>query len=427
MTTRLAEVYALGQSPWCDNVSRDQIQAGTFQRLIEQDAIVGVTSNPSIFQKAMTAGSAYDEQFRDLAARGLDAMSIYQLMANQDIGDVLALFRPVYERTHGIDGYVSLEVSPLLAYETQKTIEEAKQLWTHLDHPNLLVKIPGIAQGIPAIEACIAEGINVNVTLIFSLAAYEQVILAYLSGLEKLAASGTKPLAQVASVASFFVSRVDTLVDRLLDEKAAATTDVRQKQHLQGLKGKGAIANAKLAYQLYKAYFVEGSKAERFKALQERGAQVQRPLWASTGTKNPAYRDVMYVEELIGPNTVNTMPPATLDAFQDHGTAASTVERDVASARQVMQDLDAVGIPITQVTDALEREGVATFKTAFEDLLHTLDDKRRALAQEQAAKGNASAEGAARSDGRSGSVAGANSTSGTKRGDTEPAKTRGEE
>jgi transaldolase len=415
MINRLAEVYALGQSPWCDNVARDQIQAGTFQRLIEQGAIVGVTSNPSLFQKAMTAGSAYDEQFRDLAAQGLDATSIYQLMANQDIRDVLAIFRPIYDRTHGRDGYVSLEVSPLLAYETQKTIVECKQLWTHLNQPNLFIKIPGIAQGVPAIEACIAQGINVNVTLIFSLAACEQVIQAYLSGLEKLAARSTKPLSQVASVASLFVSRVDTLVDRLLDEKSAATMDAIQKRHMQELKGKAAIANAKLAYQLYTSYFVEGPKAERFKALQEQGARVQRPLWASTGTKNPAYRDVMYVEELIGPNTVNTMPPATIDAFQDHGTVASTVEQDVAAARQVMHDLNTVGIQIAQVTDTLEQEGVATFKTAFEDLLQKLDDKRRALAREQAVQGNASAEGAARSDGHSGGVAGANSTQSTSR------------
>jgi transaldolase len=422
MTNRLAEVYTLGQSPWCDTIARDQIRQGTFELMIERDAIVGVTSNPSLFQKAMTVGSAYDEQFRDLAAQQLDALSIYQIMANQDIRDVLALFRPVYDRTHGIDGYVSLEVSPVLAYETQKTIVEAKQLWTHLNQPNLFIKIPGIAQGIPAIEACIAEGINVNVTLIFSLAAYEQVILAYLSGLEKLAARGTKPLGQVASVASFFVSRVDTLVDRLLDEKAAATTNASQKQHVHGLKGKAAIANAKLAYQLYTSSFVTGPKAERFKALQARGAQVQRPLWASTGTKNPAYCDVMYVEELIGPNTVNTMPPATINAFQDHGSVALTVEQDVAAARQVMQDLDTVGIPIKQVTDILEQEGVATFKTAFEDLMQKLDDKRRALAQEQAAQGDASAEVAARSGGRSGEVAGANSTPATKRAGEEPAK-----
>ncbi len=419
-TNRLAQVYALGQSPWYDTIARGLIQQGTFQQMMEQDAIVGVTSNPSLFQKAMTVGTAYDEQFRDLAAQQLDALSIYQIMANQDISDVLALFLPIYKRTHGGDGYVSLEVSPLLAYETQKTIEEAKQLWTHLNHPNLLVKIPGIAQGIPAIETCIAEGINVNVTLIFSLAAYEQVILAYLSGLEKLAARGTKPLSQVASVASFFVSRVDTLVDRLLDEKAEATTDASEKLHLHALRGKAAIANAKLAYQLYKAYFIEGPKSERFKALQAQGAQVQRPLWASTGTKNPAYRDVMYVEELIGPNTVNTMPPATLAAFQDHGTAAATVEQDVAAARQVMQDLDVVGIQISQVTDTLEREGVATFKTAFEDLLHSLDDKRRALAQEQAVQGNTSAQAAARSDGHSGDVAGANSTSDSERADPTP-------
>ncbi|GCE25126.1 transaldolase [Dictyobacter alpinus] len=411
MKNRLAEVSALGQSPWYDTIARDQIQQGTFQRLIEQDAIVGVTSNPSLFQKAMTTGSAYDEQFRDLAAQQLDALSIYQIMANQDIQNVLAIFRPVYDRTHGIDGYVSLEVSPLLAYETQKTIDEAKQLWAHLHQPNLCIKIPGIAQGIPALEACIAEGINVNVTLIFSLAAYEQVILAYLSGLEKLAASGTKPLHQVASVASFFISRVDTLVDHLLEEKIAATVDVKQQQQMRLLKGKAAIANAKLAYQLYRSYFVAGPKSERFKLLQAQGAQVQRPLWASTGTKNPAYRDVVYVEELIGSQTVNTMPPTTIVAFQDHGRVAATVEQGVAAAQQVMLDLDRVGIAMTEVTDQLEKEGVATFKTAFEDLLQKLDDKRRALAQQQANKGDQSAEKAAQSDGHSGEVAGANISS----------------
>jgi transaldolase len=420
MTSKLAEVYALGQSPWCDNVARDQINAGVFQQMIEQDSVVGVTSNPSLFQKAMTAGNAYDEQFRNLAAQQLDAMSIYQIMANQDISTVLALFRPIYDRTNGIDGYVSLEVSPLLAYETEKTLAEAKQLWTHLNQPNLFIKIPAVAEGIPAIEACIAQGINVNVTLIFSLDTYEQVILAYLSGLEKLTASRTMPLDRVASVASFFVSRVDTLVDRLLDEQVAVTRDSSQKQQLEGLKGKAAIANAKLAYQMYISYFVEGPKAERFKALQARGAQVQRPLWASTSTKNPAYRDVMYVEELIGPQTVNTMPPATIAAFQDHGTVALTVEQNVAAARQVMQDLDTVGIQITQITDTLEKEGVATFKTAFEVLLQRLNDKRRALAQEQAAKGDATAEAAARSGGRSGGVAGANSMPATKCAGEEP-------
>lgn len=406
---RLEELYRLGQSPWCDNVARDQIRAGTFQQMIAQDSIVGVTSNPSLFQKAMTAGSAYDDQFRDLAAQGLDAQSIYQVMANQDIGDVLDLFRPVYDHTNRVDGYVSLEVSPLLAYETEKTIAEARQLWAHLNRPNLFIKIPAVAQGLPAIEACIAEGINVNVTLIFSLDAYERVILAYLSGLEKLAASGKKPLGHVASVASFFVSRVDTLVDHLLDEQVAATNEPGQQQHLAGLKGKAAIANAKLAYQVYRSYFVAGAKADRFKALQAQGAQVQRPLWASTSTKNPAYRDVMYVEELIGPHTVNTMPPATIAAFQDHGTVALTVEQAVGAAQQVIEDLRGVGIEMRQVTERLETAGVALFKTAFEDLLQRLDEKRRQLAKEQATQGDPRAAAAAQGGGRSAGIAGANS------------------
>jgi transaldolase len=413
MTRKLADLYRLGQSPWCDNVAREQIKAGTFQQLITQDAIVGVTSNPSLFQKAMTAGNAYDDQFRELAAQGLDAQSIYQVMANQDIGDVLDLFRPIYDRTHRVDGYVSLEVSPLLAYETEQTIAEARQLWAHLNRPNLFIKIPAVAQGIAAIEACIAEGINVNVTLIFSLDAYERVILAYLAGLEKLAASGKKPPGHVASVASFFVSRVDTLVDRLLDERSAATNDLIQKQRLAALRGKAAIANAKLAYQLYRAFFVEGPKAERFKSLQALGAQVQRPLWASTSTKNPAYRDVMYVERLIGPNTVNTMPPATIAAFQDHGTVALTVEQEIEEARQTVEDLSAVGIQMKQVTDTLETEGVALFKTSFEDLLQRLDDKRRQLAAEQAAQGDPTAAAAAKSSGHSAGIAGANSATST--------------
>jgi transaldolase/glucose-6-phosphate isomerase len=325
-------------------------------------------------------------------------------MANQDIKDVLDIFRPVYDRTKRKDGYVSLEVSPLLAYETEKTIAEAKQLWQHLDKPNLFIKIPAVSQGIPAIEATIADGISVNVTLIFSLEAYERVILAYLSGLEKLAASGKKPLGEIASVASFFVSRVDTLVDKLIDEKIAATNDDAQKQKLAALKGKAAIANAKLAYQMYKSYFVEGIRAERFKSLQAQGAQVQRPLWASTSTKNPAYRDVMYVEELIGPDTVNTMPPATIVAFHDHGNAEITVEKDLDAAHKVIADLSEVGIEMKKVTDQLEEEGVALFKNSFEDLLKELDQKRQKLAQEQ---GNSAA---ANSKGQPAGVAGVNST-----------------
>jgi transaldolase len=345
----------------------------------------------------------------------LDAHSIYQIMANQDISDALDIFRPVYDRTNGIDGYVSLEVSPLLAHETQKTISEAKQLWSHLNKPNLFIKIPAVAEGIPAIETCIAEGININITLIFSLDVYERVIQAYLSGLEKLAASGKKPLKHVASVASFFVSRVDTLVDRLLDEKATATNDPAQKQKLVELKGKAAIANAKLAYQMFRSYFIEGAKSERFKALQAQGAQIQRPLWASTSTKNPAYRDVMYVEELIGPNTVDTMPPATIAAFQDHGVVALTVEKAVNTARQTLEDLNTVGIQMKEVTNTLENDGVAIFKKSFEELLQQLDEKRRTLAKEQAAKGHPTADAAANSSGRPAGVAGANSSASTIR------------
>jgi len=330
-------------------------------------------------------------------------------MANQDIHDVLTIFRPVYDHTNRVDGYISLEVSPLLADETEKTTAEARQLWAHLNQPNLFIKIPETAQGLAAIEACIAEGINVSVTLIFSREAYEHVVLAYLRGLEKLAERGQKPLSQVASVTSFFVSRVDTLVDSLLDEKITATSNPAQKHHLERLRGKAAIANAKLAYQMYRSYFVEGPKAERFKTLQAQGAQVTCALWGSTSTKNPAYRDVMYVEELIGPNTVNTMPPATIAAFQDHGRVALTLEQGVDAAQQVMEDLREVGIEMRQVTNRLETDGVALFKTAFEDVLQHLDDKRRTLAEEQAAQGNSTAAQAAISSGHSRGITGAES------------------
>jgi len=409
MINRLAEVHHLRQSPWCDYVARQDIRDGKFQQLIEQDSIVGVTSNPSIFQKAMTTGDAYDTQFRELATQGLDAHSIYQIMANQDIGDALDIFRLVYESSNRQDGYVSLEVSPLLAHNTEKTLTEARRLWSHLNRPNLFIKIPATPEGIPALETCIAEGMNINVTLIFSLTVYEQVIQAYINGLEKLATSGQKPLNQVASVASFFVSRVDTLVDQLLDEKIAATQDTTQKEKIAGLKGKAAIANAKQAYQIYRAYFVEGPNAERFQILQAQGAQVQRPLWASTSTKNPSYRDVMYVEELIGPNTVNTMPPATITAFQDHGTVALTVEKELASANKAMEDLASIGIHMDHVTQKLEDDGVALFKKSFEELLQGLDTKRRALAQEQAAQGHPTAREAAQGSGHSANVAGSSS------------------
>ena len=379
MTTPLADLYALGQSPWNDNVARDEIKAGKFQDLINNFSIVGVTSNPTIFAKAMTAGNAYDDQFRELAGRGLETEDIYEAMAIQDINDVLDIFRPVYDRTGGLDGCVSLEVSPRLAYDTDKTLAAAKRFFSHINKPNLLVKIPATREGIPAIEAAIAEGININVTLIFGLDYYEEVINAYISGLEKLAQSGKKPLHQVLSVASFFVSRVDTLVDKLLDEKVAAG-----HAHAADLKGQAAIANAKMAYQLYKQYFVEGGeKSERFLKLKAHGARVQRPLWASTSTKNPAYRDVLYVEELIGADTVDTMPPATIVAFQDHGKAAATIEKDVDGARKLLDDLKTVDIHMQEVTDKLLSDGAASFTKDYEGLLHSIDEKRKKLAAEE--------------------------------------------
>jgi transaldolase len=384
---RLQHLHAAGQSVWLDNIRRSLITSGELDRLIGEDALTGITSNPSIFEKAIGGSSDYDEALKKLVAGGKKgAGELFEALAVEDIQMACDRLRPVYERTHGLDGYVSIEVSPHLLHDTAATVAEAHRLHDEVNRPNVLVKIPASEEGLPAIEACLAEGISINITLIFSLAFYERVALAYLSALEKRVAAG-QPIDRVAPVASFFVSRVDTLVDKLLEEKLK-TAQGAEHDRLTGLLGKAAIANARLAYEKYQAIFHKG---ERFAALKAKGAMVQRCLWASTSTKNPRYRDVLYVEELIGPETVNTMPGATIEAFLDHGVVARTITHDVAGAHQVLRDLEALGISYAQVTQQLLDEGGKLFSDAFDTLMKALEQKRDTLLAEMGGGSHAGA------------------------------------
>ncbi len=363
--TRLHDLYnEAGQSPWIDNLSRPAIRGGDLQELVDK-GMRGVTSNPTIFQKAMTGSDAYDEQFRSLVERGSVEAAFWD-MAIDDVTAACGVLRPVHDSVAGADGFVSLEVNPLLANDTGRTIEAARSLHERIALPNLMVKIPATAEGVPAIEKMISEGRNINVTLIFSLSRYQDVMEAYLSGLETLAGAGGD-VASVHSVASFFVSRVDTEVDRRLE---ALGTEAR------GLEGKAAVAQAKLAYALFQDAF----HGARWDALAARGAHVQRPLWASTSTKNPAYPDLLYVDNLVGPDTVNTMPDATIDAFLDHGTVARTVDTGVDEARSELDRLAGVGVDMADVSRVLEEEGVAAFTKSYEELLQALTDKANAAA-----------------------------------------------
>ena len=362
--SQLHQLSELGQSVWIDSLSRGWIKEGELARMMSEDAVVGVTSNPTIFQKAMSEGEWYDEQLREVIQAHDDTKEIFLQLAVQDIKDACDLFRPVWDETNGGDGYVSLEVDPNLGYETGATIDEAVRLHDWVDRPNLHVKIPATQPGLAAIEEMIARGRNINVTLIFSLERHQEVAEAYISGLERLVEAGGDP-STVASVASFFVSRVDTEADRRLDEVG----------HPE-LKGKLAIANAKLAYQNYKQTF----SGERWDALAAKGASKQRCLWASTSTKNPDYCDVMYVEELIGPETVDTMPKETIDAFQEHGEAALTLEKDLDEAHQLFEQLAEAGVDYDDVSDTLEREGVQKFIGSFTELLEGIESKRGQLA-----------------------------------------------
>jgi transaldolase len=362
---RLAE---LGQSIWYDNIERGLLENGEMAAMVTRGEIRGVTSNPTIFMNAITKTADYDAGLAPLAAAGQSAEAIFWQLAVEDIQNAADLFRPLYQATNGGDGFVSLEVNPTLAHDTEATLIEAQTLWHRVDRPNLMIKIPATRAGIPAVRAAIAAGINVNVTLIFSRERYGAVMDAYLEGLEERAAAGL-PLGSIASVASFFVSRVDTNVDKQL--AAIVSGGGPRAAEADSLLGRAAVANAKLAYADFQRVF--GS--ERFATLRAKGARVQRPLWASTGTKNPAYSDVVYVDELIGPDTVNTVPPATLAALLDHGAAALTLERGLDEAQAVIDRLAGLGIDMTEVTDQLEREGVQSFADAFEALIEGVEGR----------------------------------------------------
>jgi transaldolase len=363
--SRLHQLSQLGQSVWIDFLSRQMLQSGKLARMMEEDAVAGVTSNPTIFQKAISEGDAYDEQLRACLDELDDPKEIFWRLAETDVGDACDLLRAVWDARNGRDGYVSIEVDPNLAADTDATIDEAQRLHEQIDRPNLHVKIPATKDGLPAIEEMIARGRNTNVTLIFSLRRYEEVVEAYIRGLERLVDSGGDP-SRVASVASFFVSRVDTEADRRLDELGGH----------EELKGTLAIANAKLAYQRYEELFA----GERWQRLAAKGATTQRCLWASTSTKNPAYRDVMYVEQLIGPDTVNTMPEETIDAFQDHGVVAPTLERGIDEAKNVLAEFATAGVDYDDVVRVLEVEGVQKFADSFRELLDGISAKRGQLA-----------------------------------------------
>ncbi|MEK6287615.1 MAG: transaldolase [Acidobacteriota bacterium] len=369
-TNPLIELTRLGQSVWNDNIERKLITSGELKRLIDEDGLSGVTSNPAIFEKAIAGSELYADQLRDLASEGKSAQEIYEALAIRDIQMAADVLAGVYDQTGGADGFVSLECSPLLANDTDGTVEEARRLWRLVDRRNVMIKIPGTEAGIPAIEQCTYEGININITLLFSLHAYDQTMEAYIRGLERRAAEN-KPVDKISSVASFFVSRIDSAVDKELERRISQSTDEEENTKLQSLLGRIAIANAKIAYQRYKKVF----HGERFAALKQQGAQVQRPLWASTSTKNPVYPDVYYVEALIGPETVDTLPPATIVAFRDHGRAQVTIEDNLDEERALLARLEKVGISLDQVTAHVLADGVRLFVEPFEKLLKTIESR----------------------------------------------------
>lgn len=362
----LKELEELGQSIWLDYIRRDLIKSGELRRLIEQDGLRGMTSNPSIFEKAILESHDYDDDIRALAHQGEDAKGIFDILSLQDVQDAADEFRSVYDRTSGQCGYVSLEVNPHFSHDTNGTLLEARRLWAALARPNVFIKVPATSEGLPAIRQLISEGINVNVTLLFGLPRYRQVMDAYLSGIEERVSLG-KPVANIASVASFFVSRVDTLVDPLL-EKLIADNDAKAGI-AKKILGRIAVANSKIAFQMYQEVFA----SERFKQLSKHGARKQWLLWASTSTKKPAYSDVKYVDELIGPDTINTVPIVTLDAYRDHGDPQVRIEQDVEGAHWVLQQLPELGINLDQVTQQLENEGDQKFSEPYDHLMATLE------------------------------------------------------
>jgi transaldolase / glucose-6-phosphate isomerase len=368
-TNPLKDLLQFGQSVWLDYIRRDLLTSGELKRLIDEDGLRGMTSNPTIFEKAITGGKLYDDLLNSLRSRtDLDAKGRFEILAIRDIQEAADIFRPVYESTKRRDGYVSIEVSPYLARDTKGSLEEARRLWKSVGRENVMIKIPGTAEGLPAIQQALSEGININITLLFAQDVYVKVAEAYIAGLEQFAKNGGD-VSKMASVASFFISRIDSAVDAIIDAKLKASKDAREQEQLKSILGKVAIANGKQTYEKYQSIFA----TSRWKALAAKGAQTQRVLWASTSTKNPAYRDVLYVEELIGPDTVDTIPPATLDAFRDHGKPRASLTEDLASAHKTMETAAKLGISMKEVTDKLTDDGVRLFSEAFDKLLEAVE------------------------------------------------------
>ena len=371
---RLQELHDVGQSIWLDSIDRRMLHNGELEKRIREDALTGMTSNPTIFEKALSSSNAYDEQITEAEEKSPTSWELFELLETTDVRDACDKFAAVFSSTRGADGYVSIEVSPGVSNSADATVDEARRLWKTVNRPNVMVKVPGTREGAIAVRRLIAEGINVNITLLFAIEAHERVIEAYMAGLEDRI-KAKQPIDGLASVASFFVSRVDTEVDKRLDALIAKASQ-QEKERLAVLKGRAAIANAKLAYRLFQQKF----SGPRWEALAKQGARVQRPLWASTSTKNPSYRDVMYVEELIGPNTVDTMPPATIDAFRDHGVVDRTVDKKLAAAEGLLKEIEAVGISMKEVTEKLLVDGIASFQKSFDELIAGLESKIGSLA-----------------------------------------------
>ncbi|MGB2592974.1 MAG: transaldolase [Candidatus Acidiferrum sp.] len=363
-TNPLKALLTYGQSPWMDYIRRDLLTSGGLKKYIQDDGLRGMTSNPAIFEKAITGSNVYSDILNSPDSKNLNAKGLFEKIAIRDVQDACDIFKSVYAESKGRDGFVSLEVSPYLANNTQGTIEEARRLWKAVDRPNVMIKVPATPEGVPAIRQLLEDGLNINITLLFAQSAYEQVAEAFLAALEARATKG-QDVSHIASVASFFVSRIDTLVDGRIDEKLKTAADLAQRALLESLQGKIAIANAKLTYKKYQELF----GGARWKALASKGAKTQRLLWASTSTKNPKYRDVIYVEELIGADTVDTIPPATFDAFRDHGKLRNSLTEDVDAARKTMENLAKANISMKEVTDKLLVDGVKLFADAFKQLL----------------------------------------------------------
>jgi transaldolase/glucose-6-phosphate isomerase len=368
----LVGLKELGQSVWLDNLSRKLMESGELKRLIDEEGLSGITSNPTIFQKAITGSTDYDTSLQRMLDKGIrDEKELFLGLAIEDVSTAADMLWPVYQSTKGLDGFVSIEVSPDLAYNTEVTIAEARRLFSTMSKKNILVKVPATKQGLPAIEQLTSEGVNVNITLLFSVKRYEEVAEAYLRGLEKRANQG-KPIREITSVASFFVSRVDTLTDKLLEARISSAGSKAEKDKISALLGKAAVANAKIAYKKYKEIFA----GKRFSAVEEKGGRIQRLLWGSSGTKNPKYSDIKYVQELIGPASINTMPETTMMAFKDHGQVKITIEDSLEEAEKVFPELRSIGIDIDEVAEQLEREGVQLFSDSFFSLLKEIAKKR---------------------------------------------------